>query len=97
MGRERLLSEAADTVPFGESLARHSDFWAAHVRASADEVANSDAHGLRRFLGLFGGVGSLNDLILHRDGTPLLVENDELDALRASAWAKAHALRHEAD
>jgi hypothetical protein len=77
-------------------LARHDEFWAAHIRASADEIAHSDAHGLRRLLGLFGGMGSLNDLVLQQGGTPLLAENDELDALRTSAWEKAYALRREA-
>lgn len=78
-----------------EFLSRHDKFWADHVRRAADEVAKSDAHGLKRFLGLFGGMGSLNDLVLHRDGKPLQAENDELDALRARAWGLANSLRHE--
>ncbi|HWA61161.1 MAG TPA: hypothetical protein VG939_07290 [Caulobacteraceae bacterium] len=80
-----------------QRLAGHADFWADHVRRAADEVAKSDAHGVQRFLGLFGGMGSLNDLVLHHDGKPLHAENDQLDALRARAWELADALRHEAD
>lgn len=35
--------------------------WAARVQA---EVEAHDAHGLRRLLGAFGGMGSVNDLVL---------------------------------
>ena len=31
---------------------------------------------------MYGGMGSFNDLILHKDGKPLGDENDELDKLR---------------
>jgi uncharacterized protein DUF6966 len=61
------------------------DVWAARVRKAADEVAKSDAHGLQRFLGFFGGMGSLSDVALHREG----------DALRREAWALADALRRQ--
>lgn len=81
------------------ALQRHLEafdsFWADQVRRAADGVSNSDAHGLQRFLGFFGGMGSLNDLVLHRDGQPLTVENDELDNLRSKAWSLADSLRHE--
>lgn len=78
-----------------QHLEGFDDFWAAHVRRAADEVSNSDAHGVERFLGLFGGMGSLNDLVLHCEGKPLLLENDQLDALRSRSWALANNLRHE--
>lgn len=29
-----------------------------------------------------GGMGSLNDLVLHKDGKPLIKENNQLDALK---------------
>lgn len=80
-----------------QHLAGHADFWANHVRRAADEVAQSDAHGVRRFLGSFGGMGSLSDLVLHHDGKPLHAENDQLETLRTRAWELAYALRHEAD
>ena len=80
-----------------QRLAGHDDFWADHVRRAADEVATSDAHGVQRFLRLFGGMGSLNDLVLHQYGNPLHAENDQLDALRTRAWEQAYALRHEAE
>jgi hypothetical protein len=41
---------------------------------------------------MFGGTGSLNDLVLQRDGSPLLQENDELRALLDEAWILADEL-----
>jgi len=35
----------------------------------------------------FGGMGSFNDLILHRDGIPLIEENDYLNELRKKLYA----------
>ena len=72
-----------------------SDFWSANIQRAADEVARSDAHGLQRFLGCFGGMGSLNDLVLHKNGVPLDRENDQLERLRERAWTLAERLRHE--
>ena len=36
---------------------------------------------------LFGGAGSLNDLVLHANGRPMRVENDLLDASRVRLFA----------
>ena len=35
----------------------------------------------------FGGMWSFNDLILHRDGVPLIEENDYLNELRKQLYA----------
>ena len=35
----------------------------------------------------FGGMGSFNDLILHRDGVSLIEENDYLNELRKQLYA----------
>ena len=76
-------------------LSRYDEFWAANVQVASDEIARSDAHGLQRFLGYFGGMGSLNDLVLHDAGDPLGSENDQLEALRHRAWELAQNLRGE--
>ncbi|WP_438823016.1 DUF6966 domain-containing protein [Novosphingobium cyanobacteriorum] len=74
-------------------LSDKNEFWAGNVGRAADEVANSDVHGLRRFLSYFGGMGSLNDLFLHRNGTPLGWENDHLASLVRRAWHLGNELR----
>lgn len=73
------------------------DQWASSVQRAADEVARSDAHGLKRFLGLFDGMGSLNDLVLQREGQPLGWENVQLAALKRKAWTLAQDLKHGTD
>ena len=39
-----------------------------------------------KLLSLYGGMGSLNDVVLYKDGQPLVVENDELDTLRLELY-----------
>ncbi|MDU9405953.1 hypothetical protein RTH46_26100 [Pseudomonas sp. zfem004] len=39
-----------------------------------------------KLLSMYGGMGSLNDVVLYRDGQPLVKENDELDNLRAQLY-----------
>jgi superfamily I DNA/RNA helicase len=46
--------------------------------AHADEVQ----HIAREALQVYGGTGSLSDVVLYRKGKPLLKENDTLDDLR---------------
>lgn len=44
-----------------------------------DKNYESSLHSLKE---LYGGMGSFNDVILHKDGIPLIRENDDLDELR---------------
>lgn len=47
----------------------------------------ADTEGARiNIRALFGGMGSLNDLVLQRDGIALVVENDEFDMLREELY-----------
>jgi hypothetical protein len=71
-------------------------FWAIKVKDAADLVANSDARGVSKFLEFFGGMGSLNDILLLSHGRTLDAENKNLDLLRSRAWELAWQLRHEA-
>jgi len=73
-------------------MANDAIFWANHIEICLRAVESSDAWGLRRFQEMFGGMGSLNDLVLKRDGSPLLRENDELRALLSEAWILADEL-----
>ncbi|MDU4094948.1 MAG: hypothetical protein E7H57_17000 [Pantoea sp.] len=41
---------------------------------------------LRALKALYGGMGSFNDLVLHKDGMPLLYENRELHKLRRELY-----------
>lgn len=71
------------------------EHWAGSVGRCARVVDQSDAYGVEQFLRLFGGMGSLNDLVLWRDDDPLKAENEKLDELRSRAWTIANSLAHE--
>ena len=72
-------------------------FWANHVSLSRAAVEASDAWGLEKFLGLLGGMGSLNDYVLYRGSEPLVVENDELHSLLGEAAELAWSLNRAQD
>ncbi|CAM3123250.1 DUF6966 domain-containing protein [Asticcacaulis taihuensis] len=69
--------------------------WAARLKQAADNIEKSDAYGLQQFLSMFGGMGSLNDLILSQDGKLPIEENEQLNSLRSKAWSLANNLRRE--
>lgn len=43
---------------------------------------------------LFGGIGTLNDIVLSKNGRPLIKENDELDALRKKLYELCSAYKY---
>jgi hypothetical protein len=43
-----------------------------------------------RMLAMYGGMGSLNDVILYRDGQPLAKENNEFYELRSRLYELCH-------
>ena len=73
-----------------------ASFWANHVAQSLGWIENSDAYGLARFLSLFGGMGSLNDLVLQRGDDVLSAENDRLHELLRRTYEMADRLKREA-
>ncbi|MQB29778.1 DUF6966 domain-containing protein [Rhizobium rhizogenes] len=71
-----------------EALLQDNDanFWAIKIGRCRRSAENSDEWSVHCFLGLFGGMGSLNDLVLHQNGKPLGQENDKVHALLEKAW-----------
>ncbi|MGA1802832.1 DUF6966 domain-containing protein [Rhizobium sp. HT1-10] len=69
--------------------------WANDIARCAAWIEQSDYNGVERFLRLFGGMGSLNDLILHRNGQMLTIENDELRTLLTRSYEMADGFRRE--
>lgn len=72
-----------------------SPHWAGEITTCMHALENSDAWGLHRFLGSFGGMGSFDDLVLQRDGVVPGPENVRLNALREAAWQLASRLKPE--
>lgn len=53
----------------------------------ADALEHEEGREVRRkILSMYGGMGSFNDLVFHKDGKPLGKENDELDVLRRELY-----------
>lgn len=67
--------------------------WATMISRCRLSIERSDAWGLHGFLAMFGGMGSLNDLVLQQDGNILQAENDRLQVLRGDAWGLADKLK----
>jgi flagellar motor switch protein FliN/FliY len=64
-------------------------FWSERVHKVRQIGEKSDGYSVEMFLGFFGGMGSLNDLILN---APMPV-NVEFDAERRRAYKLAQALK----
>lgn len=69
-----------------------SDDWANVIEKCNREIGISPTDTARRILSMYGGMGSLNDLVLHRNRQPLAKENDELDALRLELYQLCHEI-----
>ncbi len=71
--------------------------WAGKLDRCREIIGNSDFYGVSRLLSLYGGMGSLNDIVLERDGVMLIDKNERFAALKEKAWLIAERLRREVD
>lgn len=60
--------------------------WAQVLEKFREEIANDPSATSTKILSTFGGMGSLNDLVLYKHGQPLIKENDEFDKLRSKLY-----------
>lgn len=60
--------------------------WAKIFEKLASELDIDCESSIQLLKKLYGGMGSFNDVILHKNGMPLIQENDELDDLRHSLY-----------
>ena len=79
------------------------DRWADRIAADRQAIERGDRHGLDHFLSAFGGMGSLNDLIIHPlnghdvGANDAEAVNELLSRLLGEAWGDAKAMRNELD
>lgn len=66
--------------------------WAERLERCRSSIARSDYHGVAQLLRFYGGMGSLNDVILQTAGITPADDNNRFDGLRTAAWEQAHAL-----
>lgn len=69
--------------------------WATMIARCRVSVEKSDASGLHCFLAMFGGMGSLSDIVLQRNGSVLTTENDELREMLSDAWTPGTKLQRD--
>uniref|UniRef100_UPI00403F3A87 DUF6966 domain-containing protein n=1 Tax=Paludibacterium sp. THUN1379 TaxID=3112107 RepID=UPI00403F3A87 len=75
--------------------------WGSWMRKARVRLLNSDYSGIEYCLSAYGGIGSLNDVVLgqsYKDGAfewnPGYVElNERLTVLRKKAWELANAIK----
>lgn len=74
--------------------------WGSWIRKAKAHLLNSDYSGIEYLLSAYGGMGSLNDVVLgqsYKDGVfqwkPEYVElNERFTVLRSKAWKLANAI-----
>jgi hypothetical protein len=63
------------------------------LQRAASILRDDPVGGARTIAAMYGGMGSLNDVVLYRDGQPLAAENREFDALRSELYDLSLELR----
>jgi hypothetical protein len=64
--------------------------WANLLRRANILVGSDPIGGRSDILGLYGGMGSLTDLILYANGLPLVEENNRLQELREQLYCELY-------
>jgi hypothetical protein len=64
----------------------HSD-WALSLKSIAAQVDSDPTRACAAIVGMFGGMGSLNDVVLYEGKILLRQENQELDELRSKLFS----------
>lgn len=63
--------------------------WAAALEGIRADFHSDPKYASSKLMSMYGGMGSLNDLVLYSDGQALVVENNEFDFLRAQLYELA--------
>ena len=82
-----ILKRMAELLRLGER-----DDWANAFEKFRGETGGSPNAAAVGILSMYGGMGSLNDLILYRNGQPLVAENVEFDELRSELYQLCHEI-----
>lgn len=59
-----------------------SQNWAKAIADCRSELPENPAITAAKIVAMYGGMGSFNDVVLYKDGQPLISENIEFDRLR---------------
>lgn len=93
--RTKLLVET-----LGETIAllreHGEEHWSAWLSKSMHCLENADFYGITHLLSAFGGMGSFNELSLHKEGILLIESNDQLHMLKERIYTLAEEIRRSA-
>ena len=67
--------------------------WAKKFEKLDSGLDDDYVSSLRTMEALYGGMGSFNDVVLHKDGVALVMENDQLDALRHKLYQQLQEVK----
>jgi hypothetical protein len=82
---ELVLTRMAELLRLGS----HGN-WGDALEKHRSALSTDPAATAARILAMFGGMASLNDVILYEDRQPMANENRELDALRSKLYDLCH-------
>jgi hypothetical protein len=82
---ELVLTRMAELLRLGS----HGN-WGDALEKHRSALSTDPAATVARILAMFGGMASLNDVILYEDRQPMANENRELDALRSKLYDLCH-------
>lgn len=60
--------------------------WAIALEKIKRDFEADPKYSSLKLLSMYGGMGSLNDIVLYKDGQSLVLENDELDSLKVQLY-----------
>lgn len=84
---ETVLTRMAELL----RLSERND-WANALEKFRREIANAPSTTAASILAMYGGMGSLNDIILYRNGKLLTAENNEFNALSSKLYQLCHKI-----
>jgi hypothetical protein len=64
--------------------------WALALENFGKEIEISPYSTSSNILSTFGGIGSINDIVIYKNGQPLIDENREFDELRSRLYDLCH-------
>lgn len=78
---EKILARIEELLRLGAS-----SNWVKTIENSRKELLGNPTSTVSNILGMYGGMGSFNDIVLYKNGQPLISENIEFDELREQLY-----------
>lgn len=81
-----ILARMIELLKIGNEIS-----WATSLEEMINEIDQGGNSVNNKIIMSFGGMGSLNDVVLQKSGIVLKIENDEFDELRAALFDACHS------